>query len=245
MNIFEKHDMAHRHSAQLKAALAPLTDRTEAWVDLTGTGDLRANIEVHLTEGKPPLRIGMVYPDPELGYVLATLKLLMEEARKKEGDTKSASVYSSEWITDCQKHRGKILTGKYAHWCYEYDGLPVDETCPEWRCGCFPAAIAEAQALVSPDRPLTGPALDNFMKMKSAQRDSFLVGATDEELKAYIQANWKGGTTDGDPLCWGMMDCDRCQSGRGAKGRDEPCDSCPSWKWRIPAFRERIAKGEG
>jgi hypothetical protein len=43
------------------------------------------------------------------------------------------------WKEDCLKWRGLLLTGKYAHWCDEWDGLPVDETCPEWPCGCYPS----------------------------------------------------------------------------------------------------------
>ena len=40
------------------------------------------------------------------------------------------------WKEDCIKWRGKELTGKYVHWCYAWDGLPIDETCPEWPCEC-------------------------------------------------------------------------------------------------------------
>jgi hypothetical protein len=43
----------------------------------------------------------------------------------------------AHWVTDCQHWRRKVLTGKFRHWCWEWDGLPVDETCPEWPCGCF------------------------------------------------------------------------------------------------------------
>lgn len=32
--------------------------------------------------------------------------------------------------------RGRILRGDYAHWCPEWDGLPIDETCSEWPCEC-------------------------------------------------------------------------------------------------------------
>ena len=45
---------------------------------------------------------------------------------------------TKEWIEDCIRWRGKVLTGKYCHWCYEWDGLPVDETCREFGCcNCF------------------------------------------------------------------------------------------------------------
>lgn len=40
--------------------------------------------------------------------------------------------YSLEWIKDCLYWRGRILTGKYGHWCPDWDFLPVDETCEEW-----------------------------------------------------------------------------------------------------------------
>lgn len=42
----------------------------------------------------------------------------------------------TEWEEDCLRWRGRILTGQYAHICWEWDGLPVDETCLEWPCGC-------------------------------------------------------------------------------------------------------------
>lgn len=41
-----------------------------------------------------------------------------------------------EWKSDCLKWRKVILTGKYSHWCYAWDFLPIDETCPEWPCEC-------------------------------------------------------------------------------------------------------------
>lgn len=44
---------------------------------------------------------------------------------------------SEEWIVDCKHHHGKVLTGKYAHWCPEFDYLPIDETCFEFEyCLC-------------------------------------------------------------------------------------------------------------
>jgi len=41
-----------------------------------------------------------------------------------------------DWKADCLKWRGKVLTGEKAHWCYEWDFLPIDETTPEWPCNC-------------------------------------------------------------------------------------------------------------
>jgi hypothetical protein len=43
---------------------------------------------------------------------------------------------SAHWIEDCQEYRGRLLTGKHSHWCNDWDGLPIDETCPEWPCAC-------------------------------------------------------------------------------------------------------------
>ncbi len=44
---------------------------------------------------------------------------------------------SKEWKEDCMKWRGRVLTGKYWHWCQDWDFLPVDETTPEWEgCSC-------------------------------------------------------------------------------------------------------------
>lgn len=38
---------------------------------------------------------------------------------------------SDEWKDDCIKWWDRILTGEYAHWCYDWDALPIDETCKE------------------------------------------------------------------------------------------------------------------
>jgi hypothetical protein len=42
----------------------------------------------------------------------------------------------SEWLHDCMKWRGRPLNGKHAHWCRDWDDLPMDETCEEWPCVC-------------------------------------------------------------------------------------------------------------
>lgn len=42
-----------------------------------------------------------------------------------------------EWEEDCQHHYGKVLTGKYSHWCPDWDYLPIDETVHEFEyCKC-------------------------------------------------------------------------------------------------------------
>ena len=47
----------------------------------------------------------------------------------------------SLWEKDCIKWRGRTLTGKHGHWCPEWDYLPIDETMPEWPCGCSESDI--------------------------------------------------------------------------------------------------------
>ena len=38
---------------------------------------------------------------------------------------------------DCIKERGRVLNGKFAHYCNDWDGLTVDETCMEAAsCNC-------------------------------------------------------------------------------------------------------------
>lgn len=44
---------------------------------------------------------------------------------------------SPEWVRDCLQVHGRVLQGKYSHWCPEWDGMPIDETCMEWTvCVC-------------------------------------------------------------------------------------------------------------
>ena len=38
------------------------------------------------------------------------------------------------WIEDCEKSVGRPLLGSMAHYCYEWDGMPVDETTREFEC---------------------------------------------------------------------------------------------------------------
>jgi hypothetical protein len=45
----------------------------------------------------------------------------------------------SEWVTDCMQTYGRVLDGAHAHWCPDWDYLPIDETCQEFEsCICFP-----------------------------------------------------------------------------------------------------------
>lgn len=49
-----------------------------------------------------------------------------------------------DWETDCVEWRGVVLTGVYAHWCPIWHDLPMDETCPEWPCGCGIEEVTDA-----------------------------------------------------------------------------------------------------
>lgn len=40
------------------------------------------------------------------------------------------------WNSDCLRWRGRKLTGRLAHYCDDWDGLPVDETTPHELCCC-------------------------------------------------------------------------------------------------------------
>ena len=42
-----------------------------------------------------------------------------------------------EWEAACLRWRGATLKGEFSHWCDDWDGLPVDETCEEFAaCHC-------------------------------------------------------------------------------------------------------------
>jgi hypothetical protein len=44
-----------------------------------------------------------------------------------------------QWKDDCRRSRGRILQGRYMHRCPKFG--PMDETCPEWPCGCTPDVL--------------------------------------------------------------------------------------------------------
>lgn len=42
-----------------------------------------------------------------------------------------------EWVEWCLKERGRILLGRFGHFCNDWDGLTMDENCDEWAtCTC-------------------------------------------------------------------------------------------------------------
>lgn len=40
----------------------------------------------------------------------------------------------NQWEVDCIKWHGRLLTGKFSHYCSDWDELPVDETIDEFDC---------------------------------------------------------------------------------------------------------------
>jgi hypothetical protein len=44
---------------------------------------------------------------------------------------------ASDWDNDCLYWWGCVLTGVDRHWCHDWDGLPIDNTCEEYEaCHC-------------------------------------------------------------------------------------------------------------
>jgi hypothetical protein len=56
-----------------------------------------------------------------------------------------------QWVDDCKGSRDRILQGQYMHRCPKFG--PMDETCPEWPCGCTPDVLCGDSGSVS--SPLT------------------------------------------------------------------------------------------
>lgn len=44
---------------------------------------------------------------------------------------------TSQWQKDCMQWHRKMLTGNFAHYCPDWDFLPIDDTCKEFKsCTC-------------------------------------------------------------------------------------------------------------
>lgn len=57
--------------------------------------------------------------------------------------------FSQEWKDECLKYYGRVLTGKFAHWCWDWDQLPIDETCREFEvCCCYKDAAKTSEELL-------------------------------------------------------------------------------------------------
>lgn len=75
----------------------------------------------------------------EIGPFVTETIARAELARYVKTELKTKS-QAQEWAEDSRRWRhGEVLTGFWAHWCYDWDGLPVDETTPsEFECcHCF------------------------------------------------------------------------------------------------------------
>jgi hypothetical protein len=80
-------------------------------------------------------------PDSYAAFIVrqaaARIAALEEERQKRIELAVRLRVTSPDWIEDCIKWYGEVLAGRYAHWCPDWDGLPIDETSPEFKsCTC-------------------------------------------------------------------------------------------------------------
>jgi hypothetical protein len=69
----------------------------------------------------------------------------MSMTPKRDAGEAQAARELTEFEVVCLQERGRILRGRYAHYCDDWDGLTVDETCDEWdTCTCFPDSDLDA-----------------------------------------------------------------------------------------------------
>lgn len=62
--------------------------------------------------------------------------------KKKKRKEKLEFLPSMTYMPDRLDYHFHLLTGKYKHFCMDWDGLPIDERSPEWPCGCVWAEAA-------------------------------------------------------------------------------------------------------
>lgn len=56
--------------------------------------------------------------------------------------TDDRSWTEEEWAELSTRYHGRVLKGEYRHFCNDWDGLPIDETCPEFECcTCYGSTI--------------------------------------------------------------------------------------------------------
>lgn len=63
----------------------------------------------------------------------------------------------ADWVADCLRWWGRVLTGPRAHWCADWDCLPVDDT--TWEagcCTCYPERRQPAAPAAPERRPTAG-----------------------------------------------------------------------------------------
>ena len=57
-----------------------------------------------------------------------------KEEHERDCDKCQGPQPSQHWIEDCMKWWGRVLDGKNAHWCPDWDDLPIDVTYDEFEC---------------------------------------------------------------------------------------------------------------
>ena len=71
-----------------------------------------------------------------MSAALAYSEAVMVKAKRRK--LVGEGIPLTDFDRESLKWRGVVLTGKYRHWCAEWDELPTDETCPEFEvCHCF------------------------------------------------------------------------------------------------------------
>ncbi len=62
---------------------------------------------------------------------------ILQSSRASEIESKDGMSSTGPKKVDWLQERYDKLTGKYKHWCYDWDDLPIDETTSEWSgCNC-------------------------------------------------------------------------------------------------------------
>ncbi len=64
--------------------------------------------------------------------------------QREEYERLVAQYGKDSWKAESFRWRGRILEGEAAHWCADWDYLPIDEICPEWPCACAAELIEQA-----------------------------------------------------------------------------------------------------
>lgn len=68
-----------------------------------------------------------------------------DDARQVLEQERQERALNATWEADCIHWHGRSLTGRAGHYCYDWDQLPIDETCCEFDfCACPIKAQAKA-----------------------------------------------------------------------------------------------------
>lgn len=74
----------------------------------------------------------------------------------------------TEFQKECIRWHGKNLTGNYAHYCPDWDYLPIDDTCVEFQsCTCPKLPMDDTEEVIDGDEGSEdGPSPQNSAKDK-------------------------------------------------------------------------------